>query len=220
MNLTNQGYYNAIIHVSDSETIHEFFEPVESGEFHDRLDDVEQAIQFINEMLNSDAMMNCLNSEEVLTVDVADLMMKGLVLERMRFRILRDEWKPVFNPLPTNPSQHYNPDVFPEHKWIAVHFKNDEGEYVERSMIQVHDKENSGLYDDNEEVTRFWVSWRGIEVESDNLVDLLDELHNKTVEQHEEYIADQVGRKSMRLLLELQRNRNSDVDVDDLEKLE
>jgi hypothetical protein len=220
MKFTSQGYFNAVISVSDPETIHEFFEVTEPGEFHNRLEDVETALQFINEMLNSDAMMNCLNSEEVLKVDVGDLTMKGLVLERMRFRILRDEWEPMFDPLPTNPSENYDPDVFPEHKWFAVHFKDDDGEYVERSMVQIHDKEASGLYDDDTDFTRFWVNWQGIEVESDSLVDLLDELHNETEEQFEEYIPDQVGQKSVRLLVELQRLPESDVTVEDLEKLE
>jgi hypothetical protein len=219
MNMTDQGYFNAVISVSEPETIHEFFEPSGPGEFHSRLDDVEMSLQYINEMLNSDAMMNCLNTEEVLKVNAADLMMKGLVLERIRFRILRDEWEPMFDPLPTNPSENYDPDIFPEHKWIAVHFKDDDGEYVERSMVQIHDKEASGLYDDDTDFARFWVNWQGIEVESDSLVDLLDELHNKTEEQFEEYIADQVGQKSVRLLVELQRLPESDVTVEDLEKL-
>jgi len=219
MNLTNQGYFNLIIHESSPEGLEELFVPHEPGEYYSRLDDVEKALTFINDMMNSDVFLNIHNAEAVAKVKPQDLMMKGLVLERIRFKILKDDWEPIFYPLPTNPSEYENPDVIPQRKWIAVRVKDDNGNFAERNVIHFHDKEASGGFDGYDEDTRFWVKWRGIHLQNSSFVDLLNSFHSEVEEQEDEYIADQVGENCMELLTALTREPNSVVDKDDLDRV-
>ena len=71
------------------------------------MDDVETAITFINDALDEDNFHRLDKYAHV----TQELLMKGYILENIRFRILQEGWEPIFSPLPNNPSEYSDPDI-------------------------------------------------------------------------------------------------------------
>ena len=200
MDLTSQGYYNLIIDVAEPEELHELFRPIEPGEEFGRIDDVETAITFINDTLNADNFKHLDGFKDM----TQELLMKGYVLETIRFDILREDWEPMFSPLPNNPLEHYDPDVVvrdedTSNKDINARIKLREipSELQPREdpiTISVHDRRFIETSEPN-----FWIRSLDIYVEADKLKEVLDEFHQEASEQYRLDVAHELREKLTKL---------------------
>ena len=91
MNLTEQGYYNLVIYESDPEDFAHLFEPTKDSELVDHLEDLEIALDFINDRMVDGLDEHIRHGPKV---DVAELYMKALHLEELRKTALGEEYEP------------------------------------------------------------------------------------------------------------------------------
>ena len=92
MNLTEQGYYNLIVYESDPVNIPHLFESTEEDELYNHLDDLETALDFINDRM-ADSRDEHFHVAET-DVNLQELYMKALRLEGLRKRALGDDYEP------------------------------------------------------------------------------------------------------------------------------
>lgn len=113
LNFTDMGAYNIVRFIGEPEDVLQMFTPENPGETYGRLEDVETAITFINEGLGVDEFNNVGHEHGVSYDEVADQMLRGYLLEKIRFQILKEDWEPMFNPLPSPDSLNHfvEPDV-------------------------------------------------------------------------------------------------------------
>lgn len=200
MDLTSQGYYNLIVDIAEPEELYQLFQHIEPGEELGRIDDVETAITFINDALNADNFNNLDDYADV----TQELLMKGYVLETIRFDILRKDWEPMFSPFPNNPLKYNDPDVVVREESLGdeeinLHIKLREipSELQPRQdpvTVCIHDNRFVEALDYD-----FWIESLGIRVEGDKLKEVLNEFHQRVSEQHELDVAHELREKLAKL---------------------
>lgn len=92
MQLTEQGYYNLIIYEADAEDFKSLFAASEHGELENHLNDIEEALDYINDRLIEDRPWE---SEQYGDApSMSELVHKAIALEKLRVRVLGDEYYP------------------------------------------------------------------------------------------------------------------------------
>lgn len=196
MNLTEQGYYNAVVHVAEPEDMWELFEPTVPGEDTGRLEDVETAIHYISDTLDSDNF----NSPTDDQWNTQKLLMKGYILEGIRFKILREDWEPIFKPFPSNPLKYYDPDVTIIDR--ETHSERFSG-WVKLRQVPSHlvtsgDPRTIYIHDsrwDKDSDVDFWIDALGTRAEGDDLEQVLNDFHDQVEEKLGPGVADELGEK-------------------------
>lgn len=205
MKLTGMGYYNLIRHTSEPKDMYDLFTPADPGEKFGRLEDIETAIRFINEGLDTDVFSSFGNNQQFSYDMIMDHMLKGYILEKMRFLILREDWEPMFSPFP-NPDtilDWMEPDVTVSGRsgrdspYIFVYSRtNPEGEECGDGPFQVsvsdHSHTDSIDYD-------YSIDAFGHKVTGDDLFDVLDKWHTDMANQDaDEEFLEEMDRKLSR----------------------
>lgn len=195
MNLTSQGYYNLITDVADAEDMYKLFEPAEPGEKFGRLEDVETAIRYIGDSMDSDNFANPTDDEWL----NEELLMKGYMLEHIRFNILREDWEPIFQPFPHNPVQYYDPDVTVREAstgknnmrmWVVLRqVPSEYQESYETTTVRVRTHHHKDEHKYNYSIEEFGIEAMGMELADtiNNFLDKADaDFDHDTVEELEE----------------------------------
>lgn len=199
------GYYHLIIEDLSPKQLYKVFNTGDSRELK-RIEDVEMAIKFINDTLNVDSFTSPHSDEH----DVESLLMKGYLLERIRFRILREDWEPVFDPFPREPLKYTDPDVVVEKRsdsdkvsmWIKIR------NHTDSNYVTMH------IHSPSESSDKFWLTDidTGKRFESEYIAELLDEYHEYLEESknHPDEYVDEVGKKLIDVLAEYRQ-----IDIDE-----
>jgi len=192
------AYYNLIVYDLSPKKLYDVFTCDDRREL-ERVEDVEMALMYINDALDADN-FNAPFSDKW---NNQELLMKGYVLERIRFNILREQWEPVFSPFPHNPLQWYDPDVTVvtseerEHMWVKVR------EHPHTNYLTLHIVNSSR--NDN-----YFIEEGENKFESDYIAEVCDDYHT-FVEESDEYseaYANEIGEKFAKLLEEYRRKTN------------
>lgn len=200
MDLTSQGYYNLIVDVAEPEELHQLFQPIEPDEEFGRIDDVETALSFVNDTLDADNFQHLYEHAD----RTQELLMKGYILESIRFNILREDWKPMFDPLPYNPIEVYDPDVIVHNRdngYNRTHLRVKLREIPSKLQpskdpiyIFVIDKRSNDSYDYD-----FRINNLGVCVEGDELKHVMDEFHDKVSSQYRLEVGEELREKLSKL---------------------
>lgn len=192
------AYYNLIVYDLSPKELYDVFTCDDRREL-ERIEDVEMALMYINDVLDVDNFSSPFSGDW----DNEELLMKGYVLEHIRFDILRDQWEPVFSPFPHDPLRYHDPDITMsvtedrERLWVKVR------EHPDYSYFTLHINISSqdGKYYIEEGEDKF---------ESKYIAEVCDDYH-MFVEGSDEYpvaYADEIGEKFARLLKEYRHMTN------------
>jgi hypothetical protein len=205
LNFTEMGAYNAVRFVGEPEDLLEMFRPDNPGEKYGRLEDVETAIQFIQESMDSDTFTLIGQDDQYTYEFVADQLLRGYILETIRFRILREDWEPMFDPFP-------NPDTIMEYAEPDVrvyrHHSGGVGIHIDMRSLPngteltddphtffVHDVR----YSDSREED-FWVDAFGHTVRGDDLEQVLSNWFTQLEDHATEEFLEELGPKLNRAI--------------------
>jgi len=203
MSFSRMGYFNTVVYNTEPEEMKSLFTDPEMGD-EELMDNVEHAIQFINDMMDADMFYGKKDGE----VGVGELVMKGFALERIRFEVLREDWMPVFDPFPVPGKslvRYYDPDINPQLRSVKIRVEREETGKKVREIARVVDRDEFDLGPDK---SRFLATWRNYEAEGDTVFEAADNLHELLLEESvPEKITDQVAEKFVKLIQEMGRER-------------
>jgi len=191
------AYYDLIVYDLTPEQLYKVFNSGDRRQLK-RVEDVEMALMFINDSLDADRFNSPLSDEW----NVQDLLMKGYLLERIRFRILRDAWEPQFKPFPHDPLKYYDPDVsiydLEEEDRVRMWVKVREHPHGNFATLHIHTP------DDNND--NFWIKPidEAKKFESPYFAEVAEEYieHLENSEKYPQEYIDEVGGKMGKLLVE------------------